>query len=392
MITPDKIEEWLREVKERPSSAPVILQYIANRLSDLARWNEELRAENLELRTGRKVEEYEKRIAKLAYQVELLTRQVGSGGASAEVETLSLLIYNPKGETLRVAFDPAGLESRKPAARFLSAAAVAGERVKLLVTGSHEELLFVFDSGRTVAMPVEDVPAADAQALDWREAFLQEPRGAEELAAIAPIGRMALSEACIQTSLRGCVKRMLIQYFEAHIANNFIGSGVKQTQDKTCDLTLCGKEELFGLASREGFLLALEPAGLSYSAEEALKLAGADYVVNTFVTGGKSSLLVMTQTGKAIHRDIGWLEPASSLKTRGRPVYSQSRREAGVRVAGAAAVNEDDWGVTLDLEGRLTFYRMSDLFASGAVGPEESQAEILWFSAFSSPGRDGEGE
>ena len=77
MISPDKIEEWIREVEERPSSASLILRYIANRLSELASWNEELLAENIELRSGRKVEEYESRIASLEYQVGLLKRQLG---------------------------------------------------------------------------------------------------------------------------------------------------------------------------------------------------------------------------------------------------------------------------------------------------------------------------
>ena len=52
MFTPEKIEEWIREVQERPTSAPLIIQFLADRLRDLDDWNQKLRAENLELRSG----------------------------------------------------------------------------------------------------------------------------------------------------------------------------------------------------------------------------------------------------------------------------------------------------------------------------------------------------
>ncbi len=77
MINQNKIDEWIREVEERPASAALIIQYIANRLSELASREEELSAQNIELLNGRKVEEYENRIANLEYQLELLKRQLG---------------------------------------------------------------------------------------------------------------------------------------------------------------------------------------------------------------------------------------------------------------------------------------------------------------------------
>lgn len=77
MISPDKIDEWIREVEERPSSAALIIRYIANRLSELASRDEELSAQNIELLSGRKVDEYESQIASLEYQLELLKRQLG---------------------------------------------------------------------------------------------------------------------------------------------------------------------------------------------------------------------------------------------------------------------------------------------------------------------------
>ena len=77
MITPGQVEEWIREIKERPESAALILRQISKRLSELADSNEQLRAENISLQTGKKVQEYESRISNLEYQLEMLKRQVG---------------------------------------------------------------------------------------------------------------------------------------------------------------------------------------------------------------------------------------------------------------------------------------------------------------------------
>jgi hypothetical protein len=78
---------------------------------------------------------------------------------------------------------------------------------------------------------------------------------------------------------------------------------------------------------------------------------------------------------------VGWLEPVNSFKTHGQAVFSQARREAGVRAVGAAAVEEKDWGALLVNDGRLVVYRMVDLFDKGAI-PDADQGEILDFVAF----------
>ena len=86
MITPEKIEEWIKEAEQRPSSAPLIIQFIANRLRDLAGRNEELLAENIALLTGKRVEEYQQRIAHLEYQLELLKRQLKGELSEADLQ------------------------------------------------------------------------------------------------------------------------------------------------------------------------------------------------------------------------------------------------------------------------------------------------------------------
>jgi DNA gyrase/topoisomerase IV subunit A len=393
MINIDKIEEWLREVEERPSSAAVILRYIANRLSELTSRNEELLADNIELRSGRKVEEYESRIANLEYQVELLKRQVsgeiaaGVGAlASAPAEaTFSVLIYNVYGQMLRVELKASELVSGNTIATLQGEAAPGGIPPRLLATSTQEELLFVFDSGRSATLPVGEVsPTSNVggEALDWEEAFLQEPRGVEELVTVLPVAKMSLYESCIQSSRKGYVKKVKESFFEAHVANGYVGTGVRLPSDKTCDLTLCNPGEHFVLVSQEGYLLTVEVERVPLMIEEAVKLGITDHIVAAFSVGQKPSILMVTHNGKALHRDAAWLEPASSFRTKGQPAYSKERREAGVRLVGAAPVDEDDWGVALSSDGKLRLYKVSDIVGKGALLNEQEASTLIGFTVF----------
>jgi DNA gyrase/topoisomerase IV subunit A len=390
VITPDKIKEWLQEVEERPSSAALIIQYIGNRIKELAGRNEALLDENIELRTGRKVEEYESRIANLEYQVELLKRQLGgtalevglaeAAGPAPQTVTASLLIYNPHGQVLHIPINRAGLAHGGEAARFSGEIAPGGLPPRLLAAGSQEELLFVFDSGRSVTLPVSAIPTVDCQTLDWSKAYFQEPRGSEELAVILPVARMSLYENAIQVSRRGFVKKIRESFLESCITKGFVGTGVKMPADKTFSLTFCGKTDRFVMLSQEGFLFCMEIEKLPVTIDEALRLSATDHIVATFVTGQKPSLLIVTQNGRVIHREAGWVEPSNAFKAKGQPVFSRERRESGVRAVGAAVVDSEDWGAALRSDGRLTIYKMSDLFAAGALLPDQDAVTVLGFT------------
>ena len=393
MITPSKIDEWIHEVEERPSSAELIIRYIANRLSELASRDEELVAQNIELLSGRKVEEYESRIASLEYQLELLKRQLGGEvvlptempSLTPIQEMLNVLLYTPLGQVLRLEIDPSGLAPTQTIAKIVGELSQDGLQPSVLVTSSLEELLLIFDSGRTVRLPVSHLPTSNAEQLDWQQAFFEEPRIKEELAAIQPITKMPLSETCIQASRRGFVKKTKTSFFTAHLEEDYIGSGVKLRADKTCGLTFANKDDLFVMVSQEGYIFSMQAERLPTAIEEVIHLGITDHIVATFVASRVPSVLFITQNGKAVHRDSSWLEPASSFKSKGQAILSRERREAGIRIVGAAPVEEADWGVFLETDGTLIAHKLSDLLARGSVVTGQSAIQIVSFSVFHMP-------
>lgn len=389
MSSPEQIEEWIHEVEARPSSAPVILEYIGKRLFDLISRNEDLLAENIELRSGRRVEEYEQRIANLEYQLEMLKRQLGGkeflpvNGQNSD--TLSLLVYQHTGRIVRVEAQVSELKAN--GSRFTFANPFEADSIppRIFMTMPTEELLFAFDSGRVEAHPVNNVPAQDPHSIRWDEAWLVEPRGGEELSIVFPIGKMTLFEYCAQASRRGCAKKFMMTSFENHLTRKFIGTGIKARPDRSCALAFASKEDRLILASREGFLVNINMEQVGYTAEEVLKLGTTDHIVSAFVLGNKKSVSVVTTNGKVIQRDSGWLEPADTFRTKGQAIFSQSRREAGIRCAGAAAVDETDLGILLLSNGEIQVLPMNELLTAGAVSNLEEGTSVVDFSAFTMP-------
>lgn len=416
MFTPEKIEEWLKEVEERPASAGLIIQFVGNRLRDLAQRNEALTAENIALMTDKRVEEYEQRIAHLEYQLDLLKRQLG-GDLSAALEAagsapgapgkpsaqMSLVIYHPSGRALRLA---AGLpEQGEPLrlGRLAGELIVNGEPPRLLGVSASDELLFVFSSGRVAALPASSLPAdrpdAGEAALDWVNAPLpEEPRAGESLVCIAPISRIALAEYLLQASRRGYVKKIRAQMSQSILANHYIGAGVKIPTDRTFALALSSKDDRLALVTKEGYLQCLDVLRLPFSVEQALNLGSTDHLVAAFPIAGPESaageagprsVVVMTQLGKAVHWLESDIETAASTKVRGQAVFSAQRRGQGTRVVGAAALRSDDWIAGLENAGDLWLYPAKDLLDRGTL---PVQGELVAFTAFPAPARKAGGK
>ncbi|HSB67201.1 MAG TPA: hypothetical protein VLD65_11525 [Anaerolineales bacterium] len=393
MISPDKIDEWIREVEERPASAELIIRYIARRLSELAARDEELVAQNIELLSGRKVEEYESRIASLEYQLELLKRQLGGEVVLPTVipsplpiqEKINLLLYSPLGQVLKMELDPMRLSSGQKVGSVIGEAALDEMLPEVLTTTSQEELLFIFNTGRTVRRPVAQLPMPTGDQLDWRKAFLEEPRVKEVLAAVQPIGKMPLFEVCIQASRRGYVKKMKTAFFTAHLEEDYIGSGVKVRADQTCGLTFANPGDLFVMVSTEGYIFSMQADRLPTAIEQVVQLGITDHIVSTFITSHKPSLLFITQNGKAVHREAGWLEPANSFKSKGQAIISKERRGAGIRIIGASPIDEPDWEMILHADGSLITHKVVDLISAGSLSVGQPTNPILGISVFRLP-------
>ena len=376
----NKIDEWMKEAEERPESAVTIVRLIARRLRELSERDEELLAENIALQNGTRVEEYQKRIAHLEYQLDLLKRRFGVDDASlvelptkpTEASTLSLLIYNAHGRIFRVELNPravsGGNDSKEPG-RITGDMMTNLEPPRMLAVPSNEDVLLLFTSGRVDTVAVSDIPTVElGGAWAWEQAALpNEPRAGELLACVTPFSHLPLSDFFMQISRRGCVKKTMTSMAQSILANHYIGEGALQKSDQLFDLMLCKKQERLAFVTYEGHLLGLDIDDLSYASEERIRLTATDYVIASFTTRPNESLLFVTQTGKVVHRESKSLELTKSSTAKGQTLIPPSRLEQGVRFMGAASVKDPDSVVVLDATGRLKLYEAGSITGAGSI-------------------------
>jgi hypothetical protein len=371
-----KIDEWMKEAETRPESAVTIVKLVAKRLRELTERNEDLLTENIALQNGTRVEEYQKRIAHLEYQLDLLKRRFGGDesvlaefpATSVEAATLSLLIYNNYGRMFRVEIDA----DIPVLGRIANEALQTSEQPRLLAVPSNEEVLLLFTSGRVSTYAVSNIPSVECGgAWTWSEAALpDEPRAGEFLACVMPISRLPLSEFFLQVSRRGCVKKTLASMAQSVLENHYLGKGALQKLDQPFDVTLCAKKDRFAFVTIEGKLLGLDVNELSYSAEDRIKLTASDYVIASFVPQPEESMLFVTQTGKVIQRDPDGLELWKSPLAKGQALIPPSRLEQGVRFVGAASVRDTDRIVVLDAKGNLKLHKAESIMGAGSIEAE----------------------
>jgi hypothetical protein len=371
-----KIDEWMKEAETRPESAVTIVKLVAKRLRELTERNEELLTENIALQNGTRVEEYQKRIAHLEYQLDLLKRRFGADESllaelpttSMESSTLSLLVYNIYGRIFRLEMDAQVQELGRIADETLQ----NSEQPRLLAIPSNEEVLLLFTSGRVSTCAVNTISTVETgNAWTWDKAALpDEPRAGEFLACVMPISRLPLSDFFLQVSRRGCVKKTMTSMAQSILGNHYLGKGALQKSDQPFDATLCQKKDLLGFVTLEGKLLGLDVNELSYSAEERIKLTASDYVIASFVPHAEESMLFVTQTGKVIHREQGSLELSKSPLAKGQALIPPGRLEQGVRFIGAASVRDADWIAVLDSKGNLNVHAAESIAGSGSIEAE----------------------
>lgn len=392
MISSEKIDEWLKEIDERPESAPLILKFIANRLRELTNKNEELQAENIALITDKRVVEYERRIAHLEYQLELLTRQITAGAfsdlagepdnkAASVQETLSLLISESTGRICRFELQPENFSSNAVVSVLGNLASGMADLPRMTCVKSSEELMLVFSSGRIANIPVADIQATSSgQPVDLGSVKVPSPlQPGESLACLVPIGRLALADHFVQVSRRGFVKKIRANMAESIFANHYIGTCIKLTSDRSFETLLCENDQKVVLVSQQGYLILLDIKSLPFAIEEVMKLEPTDHLVSAIVPGGGQMILVLTQNGKIIQRPADSLELAGSFRSKGQALYSATRRAQGVQVISAASVSDGDWSASLDSQGKLMLHRIQELLDTGTIS---TSGELVAFTAF----------
>jgi hypothetical protein len=385
MISRARIEDWIRQVQAAPAAAPIIIRQITDRLLELDAMNESLRAENLELTSGNRIREYEKKIAELEFQLDLLKRQVSEEPAVEAIpppETLDLLLYNDRGQLLRFQLEPAALADRVVAARIGSNFMPESYRVGLVPVDPRDRLLFLYSSGRTADLPVDEIPLSRPGELQWENAYTLNVRSMEELVAVLPITRLSWFSHGIQVSRFGYARKLAASYLQSFISSHNAGKGVKFDFDRVLALVLCNEEDLFVAISKNGTALSLGAASLPITLDEILRFKVGDFLVAAFSLAAEQSLVALTQAGVAYRQPAAWFQSSKPAERKTRSLGGD-KTEAGLALAGAAAAGSDDWGILLREDGDLLTFKIEGISPRGTPIYPLTEARALALAVFS---------
>lgn len=378
MIRSTKIKEWINEIEERPMIAPFLVRRLSDHLMELDVENEALRSENLALKDGKKVEEYERKIADLEYQIEILKRQVKNASPAGR-DSVLLLVYDSEGQVLPIEIHPSSASTGAGEVEIKGEFSPEGGQVHLLIVERLDELLFLYDSGRVATRPAAEVVGRSSLSLDWKDAYSEDLRGREELAAIVPITMVSFADQCAQVSRRGFVRSFTREYFQSFIARSNVGSGVKSQPDRLFQLVLHNQDDIFAVSSMDGYAVGMPGEKLPVNLTEMIRLGFNDHLVSAFTISEELYLVFVTGEGKAFRYETSRLSILESPGRKGRSVLSKKDREAGVTIVGAAAFGVDEWGAVLSRDGVISFFRAGDLTRKGAF-ITKGQAEVIAFA------------
>jgi DNA gyrase/topoisomerase IV subunit A len=174
---------------------------------------------------------------------------------------------------------------------------------------------------------------------------------------------MASFEQCLQLSRRGYGRKILKTFFQKYVSQGNVGKGIDLSNitDAPLNLTLCNGDDLFVIVTKQGYVLSLPANTLPVAGDKVIKLDPDDYVITSFILKENQSLVVVTQEGRAVRFESGWLKPAAGSGGKGQPIWAKSKITAGIQVAGAVAAEEEDWGLGLKQDGALVAVKIGDI-------------------------------
>lgn len=326
------------------------------------------------VRSEQKVQEFERKIADLEYQMELLKRQIQNGTVPI-VKTMKLLVFNPDGNILTVEISPSELVTGSVITRISRLPESKPGEIRMAAVDPQEEILFMFNSGRITTLPAAELPSVHGIDLDWQDAFSIEMRSGETMITTMPITRSPLVEQCIRISRRSAVKIFSREYFQTFIANHNIGKGTKSSADQAFNLTLCNKKDILVMLTREGFISALRADRLSVTAEEIIRLGMNDYLVASFILGVGQSLVIASQDGSLYVQKPTWLTLKSAAGGKRRLLLSKGRA-GSIQVIGGAGASDQDWGFLLSANGEIRVHRTEDIPSTGSAS-RKGETDVL---------------
>jgi DNA gyrase/topoisomerase IV subunit A len=338
MIHPDDVAAWLAQVRQNPEAAPGIIEALSARLMELDKQNEALRDELVRLSRSREPAPDEGRVATLARRVQALERQLGQTEASAR----SFVVLTLDGRGARLPVPDVGVwQGRED--QSLVASHLRSRH--LIVAADEGELLLFTDKGRAVRVDVADVGAEDVPT-NYLSLFPGLTLDLDE-AVSAVISLPAAFSQLLLVTRKGYARSFRHAEVDSLLERNLPLHSSPIAGDYPAFVLLGdGTGELL-IATRMGKGVRIPERVVGVQSLPAIKLDRGDVVAGAAVVGDETVLLIVSEEGFAVRREMSGFGAHSTAGNRGKIL---ARIEHLVAVA---PVTKDDVFWLLSSTGEL---------------------------------------
>ncbi|SNS54683.1 DNA gyrase subunit A [Anaerovirgula multivorans] len=215
---------------------------------------------------------------------------------------------------------------------------------KLIITSTHDYLLFFTNKGRVYKLNVYEIPEAKRQAKGTAIVNLLQLEANEQIAATIPVGREWESQYLIMATKKGIIKKTQLNQFENTRRSGLIAISIRE-DDELIGVRLTDTGEEIIMITAKGMAIRFKEndvrdMGRGAMGVKGIRLAEKDEVVAMEVAEDSKDLLVVSEKGFGKRTDLTQYR-LQSRGGKGIKTYNTTAK-SGLLVGAKIVTNEDD--------------------------------------------------
>ncbi|SEQ15758.1 DNA gyrase subunit A [Lachnospiraceae bacterium RM5] len=238
--------------------------------------------------------------------------------------------------------------------------------VDLLMTSTHNFILFFTNKGRAYKLKAYEIPEAGRNARGMAIINLLELQPGEKISAIIPVKEFNENKFLFMTTKRGIVKKTPLIDFKNVRRNGLLAITLRENDELIEVKTTDNTRDIF-LISKNGMCIRFKDTdvremGRSAMGVMGMRISADDEIVGMQMNIQGKDLLIVTENGMGKRTSI---DNFNTQKRSGKGLRCYKITEKTGKVIGFKAVNDDHEVMMITNEGIIIEFKVSDLSTIG---------------------------
>jgi DNA gyrase subunit A len=235
----------------------------------------------------------------------------------------------------------------------------------LIMTSTHEWLMFFTNTGKAYKMKAYQVPEASRTARGTPAINFLNLMQRERITAVIPVKNFEAEDRyLIAVTKKGVIKKTALNLFDTHRQNGIIAISLKDG-DQLIDIKVSSGDNDVILVTREGKSIRfneedVRPMGRNARGVRGINLEGDDEVVSMDLVGRGKKLLVVTENGYGKRTAVSDYK-RQTRGGKGMLTYDKSRFDKTGYLIGALCVDDEDEVMLINSDGVVIRIKATDV-------------------------------